>query len=73
MQFEGDTFSKYLDNEKCFYKYFAYFRLRYQISIMEQCPVLSCRNCGELIARQDDIFSMSSEGPQGLYLRQSKK
>ena len=40
---------------------------------MEQCPVLSCRNCGELIARQDDIFSMSSEGPQGLYLRQSKK
>ena len=60
--------------EKRIDKYFAFFdRLRYQISIMEQCPVLSCRNCGELIARQDDIFSMSSEGPQGSYSRQSKK
>lgn len=43
-------------------------RLRYQISLMEQCPVLCCRNCGELIAKQEDIFSMSSEGPQGAYV-----
>ena len=43
-------------------------RLRYLISLMEQCPVLLCRNCNELIGKQEDIFSMSSEGPQGAYV-----
>jgi len=43
-------------------------RLRYQISLMEQCPVLCCRNCEEEIGKQEDIFSMSSEGPQGAYV-----
>jgi len=43
-------------------------RLRYQISLMEQCPVLCCRNCDEEIGKQEDIFSMSSEGPQGAYV-----
>ena len=42
-------------------------RLRYEISLMEQCPVLCCRNCNEEIGKQEDIFSMSSEGPQGVY------
>ena len=43
-------------------------RLRYEISLMEQCPVLCCRNCNEEIGKQEDIFSMSSEGPQGAYV-----
>ena len=33
-----------------------------------QCPVLCCRNCEEEIGKQEDIFSMSSEGPQGAYV-----
>jgi len=43
-------------------------RLRYEVSLMEQCPILCCRNCGEEIGKQEDIFSMSSEGPQGAYV-----
>jgi hypothetical protein len=33
-----------------------------------QCPILCCRNCEEEIGKQEDIFSMSSEGPQGAYV-----
>lgn len=43
-------------------------RLRCEISLMERCHVLCCRNCGEEISKQEDIFSMSREGPQGAYV-----
>lgn len=33
-----------------------------------QCQILCCTNCGEEVALQDDIFSMSQEGPQSAYV-----
>ena len=30
--------------------------------------ILCCQNCGETLAQQSDIFSMSREGPQGSYV-----
>ena len=43
-------------------------RLRCELSLLEQSHILCCRNCGETLAQQSDIFSMSKEGPQGSYV-----
>jgi len=43
-------------------------RLRAELSILEMSKVLVCRRCGEQVADQSDIFSMSKEGPQGAYV-----
>lgn len=43
-------------------------RLRCELSLLEQSNILCCRNCGETLAQQSDIFSMSREGPQGSYV-----
>ena len=32
---------------------------------------MCCFNCGEEVAHQDDIFSMSQEGPQSAYVNPS--
>lgn len=36
--------------------------------ILFQCSVLTCRDCMNVIAYRDDIFSMSLQGPQGTYV-----
>jgi len=43
-------------------------RLRLEISLIDKFNILCCRNCGQVIARQSDIFSMSKDGPQGAYV-----
>ena len=43
-------------------------RLRCELSLLERSNILCCRNCGETLALQSDIFSMSREGPQGSYV-----
>lgn len=32
-----------------------------------QLSLLCCRQCGQLVAHQQDVFSMSAEGLQGTY------
>ena len=43
-------------------------RLRCELSLLEMSNILCCRNCGETLAQQSDIFSMCKEGPQGSYV-----
>nr|XP_015930169.1 protein cereblon isoform X2 [Parasteatoda tepidariorum] len=43
-------------------------RLRLELKILETCSVLSCRDCLKDIAKREDIFSMSLQGPQGTYV-----
>lgn len=43
-------------------------RLRAELSILQKCQVLCCRECDHAVARQTDVFSMSKEGPQGAYV-----
>merc|ERR1712071_718992 len=43
-------------------------RLRAELSILQQCQILCCRECDHAVARQTDVFSMSKEGPQGAYV-----
>lgn len=46
-------------------------RLRSELSILKKHIVLRCKECTELIAERKDIFSMSLEGPQGMYVNPS--
>lgn len=46
-------------------------RLRMELSLLKKCQILCCFNCGEEVAHQDDIFSMSQEGPQSAYVNPS--
>ncbi|XP_035215361.1 protein cereblon-like isoform X2 [Stegodyphus dumicola] len=43
-------------------------RLRHELKILEECSVLCCRDCLNVIALREDIFSMSLQGPQGTYV-----
>ncbi|XP_063231995.1 protein cereblon isoform X2 [Bacillus rossius redtenbacheri] len=43
-------------------------RLRLELSVLEKCRVLCCRDCQSKVAEQKDVFSMSVEGPQGTYV-----
>lgn len=43
-------------------------RLRYILSVLSKCKMLSCVHCSETIANTADIFSMSVEGPQGTFV-----
>lgn len=43
-------------------------RLRCELSIMQRCTVLCCKNCNLLIAKKQDVFSMALEGPMGAYV-----
>ncbi|GBM26111.1 Protein cereblon [Araneus ventricosus] len=43
-------------------------RLRHELKILEECCVLTCRDCQSIIANREDIFSMSLQGPQGTYV-----
>ncbi|XP_066999546.1 protein cereblon [Anabrus simplex] len=43
-------------------------RLRWELSILDNCRVLCCLKCSAKVANQKDIFSMSVEGPQGTYV-----
>ncbi|XP_055932668.1 protein cereblon-like isoform X2 [Argiope bruennichi] len=43
-------------------------RLRHELKILEECCVLTCRDCQGIIANREDIFSMSLQGPQGTYV-----
>ncbi|GIY37542.1 protein cereblon [Caerostris extrusa] len=43
-------------------------RLRHELKIIEECCVLTCKDCSNVIARREDIFSMSLQGPQGTYV-----
>ncbi|GFR30803.1 protein cereblon [Trichonephila clavata] len=43
-------------------------RLRQELKILEECCVLTCRDCLCIIANREDIFSMSLQGPQGTYV-----
>ncbi|XP_076469200.1 protein cereblon-like [Babylonia areolata] len=43
-------------------------RLRSEITIMKKCAVLCCVACSQQIARKEDLFSMSMEGPLGAYV-----
>ncbi|KAK7072706.1 hypothetical protein SK128_017287 [Halocaridina rubra] len=43
-------------------------RLRYILSVLSKCKMLSCGHCHELVANTTDIFSMSVEGPQGTFV-----
>lgn len=42
--------------------------MRAEISFLRGCHVLGCCRCGEELADLADIFSMSSEGPQGAFV-----
>ncbi|CAL1275605.1 unnamed protein product [Larinioides sclopetarius] len=43
-------------------------RLRHELKILEECSVLTCRDCQSIVANHEDIFSMSLQGPQGTYV-----
>ncbi|KAL8602511.1 hypothetical protein ACOMHN_065383 [Nucella lapillus] len=43
-------------------------RLRSEIAIMRKCAVLCCVACTQQVARKEDVFSMSREGPLGAYV-----
>ncbi|GAB6029916.1 hypothetical protein CHUAL_005615 [Chamberlinius hualienensis] len=43
-------------------------RLRAELAILKSYMLLKCRDCGETIADKKEVFSMSSEGPQGTYV-----
>ncbi len=35
---------------------------------MQRCTVLCCKDCGTLIAKKEDVFSMAVEGPLGAFV-----
>lgn len=43
-------------------------RLRYILSVLSKCKMLTCTQCSEVIGDTADIFSMSVEGPQGTFV-----
>lgn len=43
-------------------------RLRCELSIMQSCSILCCRECDLEIANKSDVFSMSLEGPLAAYV-----
>ncbi|XP_076031486.1 E3 ubiquitin ligase component cereblon isoform X2 [Oratosquilla oratoria] len=43
-------------------------RLRFILSVISKCKLLTCIRCGKGIASTSDIFSMSVEGFQGTYV-----
>jgi len=43
-------------------------RLRCELSILERCTVLCCKECNVEVTDKKDVFSMSIEGPQGMYV-----
>uniref|UniRef100_T1JIH3 Protein cereblon n=1 Tax=Strigamia maritima TaxID=126957 RepID=T1JIH3_STRMM len=43
-------------------------RLRCELSILEKCTALCCRDCDVEITDKTDVFSMSIEGPQSIYV-----
>jgi len=43
-------------------------RLRCEISIMQTFKVMTCAECEERVASADDVFAMSAEGPQSIYV-----
>ncbi|KAK3103864.1 hypothetical protein FSP39_022508 [Pinctada imbricata] len=43
-------------------------RLRCAVSIVQKCSSLCCRECGNLIANKNEVFSLSAEGPLGAYV-----
>ncbi|KAG8200650.1 hypothetical protein JTE90_022272 [Oedothorax gibbosus] len=43
-------------------------RLRLELQILDECSALTCRDCMNIIAYREDIFSMSLQGPQGTYV-----
>ncbi|XP_048589139.1 protein cereblon isoform X1 [Nematostella vectensis] len=43
-------------------------RLRKELSIMQKCSVLCCRDCNSTIAYKNELFSMSLDGPLGAYV-----
>lgn len=43
-------------------------RLRWLLSILQECLYLCCVRCKTKISRKEDIFSMSIRGPQGTYV-----
>lgn len=43
-------------------------RLRAELSLLRKCRVLICRRCNIQLGDQAEIFSLSSEGPQGAFV-----
>eukprot|EP00092_Neocalanus_flemingeri_P092343 GFUD01117211.1.p1 GENE.GFUD01117211.1~~GFUD01117211.1.p1 ORF type:complete len:545 (-),score=176.61 GFUD01117211.1:89-1723(-) len=43
-------------------------RLRVELSFLSQCRVLVCKRCSKQLGDQQNIFSMSKEGPQGAFV-----
>ena len=43
-------------------------RLRFELSLLDKCQIICCKSCNRRIGRQEDIFSMSQEGPQNAYV-----
>lgn len=43
-------------------------RLRYILSVLSKCKMLTCTQCTKVIGDTSDIFSMSVEGPQGTFV-----
>ncbi|XP_078678417.1 protein cereblon-like [Branchiostoma floridae x Branchiostoma belcheri] len=43
-------------------------RLRCELSIMQKCTIMCCRDCGSQIAEKKDVFSMSVAGPMAAYV-----
>lgn len=43
-------------------------RLRAELALLAKCRILACRSCQTKLADQQDIFSLSSEGPQGAFI-----
>lgn len=43
-------------------------RLRWELSALQQCQILSCHHCLNEVGSCRDVFSMSAEGPQGTYV-----
>ena len=43
-------------------------RLRMELSFLSKCRVLVCKRCSKQLGDQQNIFSMSKEGPQGAFV-----
>ncbi|CAH1784300.1 unnamed protein product, partial [Owenia fusiformis] len=43
-------------------------RLRCELSIMQRCTILCCKDCGRQITNKKEVFSMTLQGPMAAYV-----
>lgn len=63
------VFFRYYLLFRCFQNLIIFLMFCFNFSVFcFQCSLLCCRDCMNIIANREDIFSMSLQGPQGTYV-----